>query len=106
MESMNRVSHPFRDVDALLEGLERKTPVEALLLDRRGLIDILKRSLAELHERRRRIAGTPEQETVHQIRYWEEVLGWVKDRRDAELILMSRPRSHQGSEGGFGSSHP
>jgi hypothetical protein len=81
-----------RDVEALLEGLEPKTP-EALLVDRSGLIEALRRSLGELHEYRRSIAGTPaEPETVHQIKYWDEVLGWVKELQGRDLMLFSRAR--------------
>ena len=90
---MNRIAHPFRDVEALLEGLESKTLAEALLVDRSELIQALRRSLGELHEDRRRIAGTPaELETVRQINYWEEVLRWMKELQGPDLILFSRAR--------------
>ena len=90
---MNRVSHPFRDVEALLEGLEPETSLDALLVDRSGFIQALRDSLSELHEHRRRIAGTPaEPETVHRIKYWDEVLGWVKGLQGRDLILLSRAR--------------
>ena len=78
---MNRISHLFPDVDTLLDGLRRERPVEALVVDRVGLIDLLRRSLTELHEHRRRVAGTPaEPATVHRIKYWDDVLGWLKEQ--------------------------
>ena len=90
---MNRVSQPFRDLDALLEGLKPTRPVQALLVDRAGVIHILRCSLAELHEHRRQVAGTPaEPETVHQIKYWEEVLGWAKEQQGTDVVLMDRAR--------------
>jgi hypothetical protein len=90
---MNRVSQPFRDVEALLEGLHPTRPVQAFLVHRAGLIHILRRSLTELHEHRRLVAGTPaEPQTAHEIKYWEEVLGWVKEQQGRDLILLSRAR--------------
>ena len=80
---------PFRNVDPLLEGLEPTRPAEALLVQRAGLIRILRNSLGDLHDHRRQVAGTPaERETVHEIRYWDEVLLWVKDRQGLDVILM------------------
>jgi hypothetical protein len=65
--------------------------VEALVVERRGLIQILRRTCAELHERRQRVAGTTaEPDLVRQIKYWEDVLLWVKDQGGSELIVMSR----------------
>jgi hypothetical protein len=75
----------------LLESLDAKHPVEALILDRVGLIRILQRSLMELHEHRRLTTGTPaEPDTVQLIKYWDAVLGWVKTQYDRDLVLMSR----------------
>ena len=90
---MNRESHPFRDVEALLEGLHPTGLVEALLVDRAGLIHILRRSLTEFHEHRRLVAGTPaELQTAHEIKYWEEVLGWAKEQQGTDVVLMDRAR--------------
>src|SRR5439155_5349036 len=72
---MNRISHVFPDVETLLEDLRPKRPVEGLLVNRVGLIELLQSSLVELHEHRRRAAGTPaEPETVHRIKYWDDIL--------------------------------
>ena len=88
---MNRISHLFSDVDTLLNGLRSKRPPEALIVDRVGLIELLQRSLMELHDHRRRVAGTPaEPETVHRIKYWDDILGWVKEQHGPEVILMER----------------
>jgi hypothetical protein len=55
------------------------------------LIQILRRACAELHEQRQRVAGTPGQaDAVQQIKYWEDVLLWVKDQGGSELVVMSR----------------
>jgi len=91
---MNRISHVFPALDTLLDGLRPERPVEGLLVDRVGLIEVLKRSLMELHEHRRRVAGTPaEPYTVQRIKYWDDVLGWVKDQREPNVILLERTTS-------------
>ena len=91
---MNRISHVFPDVDTLLEGLRPKRPVEGLLVNRVGLIELLQSSLVELHEHRRRAAGTPaEPETVHRIKYWDDILGWAKDQQGPDVILLERTTS-------------
>ena len=88
---MNRISHGFPDVDALLDGLRPERPVEAMVVDRLGLIELLRRSLTELHDHRRRIAGTPaEPETVQRIRYLDDILGWLKEQQGPDIMLMSR----------------
>ena len=84
-------SPPFRNVDPLLEGLEPTRPAEALLVQRAGLIRILRNSLGELHDHRRQVAGAPaEAETVREIKYWEEVLAWVQSQYGPDVILMRR----------------
>jgi hypothetical protein len=88
---MNRVSHAFPDVATLLEGAPPQRSLEGLLVHRVGLIELLQSSLMELHEHRQRVAGTAaEAETVHRIRYWDEVLGWMKEQRGSELIVLER----------------
>jgi len=88
---MDRRSHTFQDVDALLQGLEPKPPVEALVFDRRGLVRILQLWLMERHQYRRWVAGTPaELEVVSEIMYWDEVLAWVRSQPQEELILSNR----------------
>lgn len=88
---MNRISHVFPDVDTLLDGLQPQRPAEALVVDRVGFIEVLRGSLMELHEHRRRVAGTPaELETVHRIKYWDAVLGWVKNQYGPDVILKDR----------------
>jgi hypothetical protein len=85
---MNRISHTFPDVETLLDDLCPKRPVEALLVHRVWLIELFKHTLAELHERRRVLEGTPgEADTVRRIKYWDDVLGWVKERRGQDVIL-------------------
>ena len=88
---MNRIPHPPGLFDALLESLDADHPVEALILDRVGLIRILQRSLMELHEHRRLTTGTPaELDTVHLIKYWDAVLGWVKSQYGSDVVFMDR----------------
>ncbi len=87
---MNRIPDKLWPIDAL-NGVGSARPVEALVLRRDGLIRILQNALFELHEQRRRVAGTPpEADTTHQIEYWQEVLAWIKDRRAADLVLIDR----------------
>jgi hypothetical protein len=87
---MNRITDKLWPIEAL-HGMESVRPAEALVLRRDGLIRILQNALFELHEQRRRLAGTPpEADTTHQIEYWQEVLAWVQDRRAADLVLMDR----------------
>ena len=88
---MNRVSRTFRDVEALLEDREAVRAVEAVLVRRVGLIETLQGSLAEAHEHRRIIAGTPgEPETIHRINYWEAILVWLKDQAAPDVIFTCR----------------
>jgi len=91
---MNRISHVFPDVDTLLEDLRPSHPVEALVVDRVGLIEVLNHTLMDLHEHRRQVAGTPaESDTVHRIKYWDDILGWVKDQQGPDVILLERTTS-------------
>ena len=90
---MNHASRRFRDVDAVSEGVKSQAPVEALLLDRAELVKLLKRSLFELHGQRFQNAGTAaEADRARRIRYWEEVLGWVKSTQGQDVILTMQPR--------------
>lgn len=88
---MNRISHTPGLVQALLESLNTDHPVEALILDRVGLIRILQGSLMELHEHRRLTTGTPaEPDTVQLIKYWDAVLGWVQAQHGSDVVFMNR----------------
>jgi len=88
---MNRIPHSSRDVEASREGPGLKPPLESLLLDRAGLIRILKRSLFELHQNRDSVKGTSaEPGAVQWINYWAEVLAWVKDQPGGQVILVGR----------------
>jgi hypothetical protein len=66
-------------------------PVEALLIDRDAVIRMMRIALEEMHNRR---LITPhfsgERDIAEMIRYWDAVLGWIKERRGEELVLMSR----------------
>jgi len=62
-----------------------------LVVEQRGLIKILERACAELHQERQRVTGTPaERDVVRQTKYWEDVLQWVKSQGARDLIVMSR----------------
>jgi hypothetical protein len=88
---MNRVAHLFTDVEGLLDGLRPKRPIETLLVHWLGLIDLLQRHLSELNEHRRLVAGTPaELETLERIKYWEEVLVWMKQQAGSDVLIMER----------------
>jgi hypothetical protein len=88
---VNRIPRALLEIEALLGSTTPSAPVEALVVEGRGLVQILRRTCAELHEQRQRVAGTPaEADVVRQIKYWEDVLLWVKDQGGSELIVMSR----------------
>jgi hypothetical protein len=87
---VNRIPRALVEIGALLGSTPPSPPVEALVVERRGLIQILRRACAELHEQRQGVAGPAEADAVRQIKYWEDVLHWVKDQGGSELILMSR----------------
>jgi hypothetical protein len=71
-------------------------PIEALLVRRPWLIRLLKAALTELHEHYREIAATSiATEELQTIRYWEDILLWVKDRAGADLILVERNERRQ-----------
>ncbi len=78
-------------MEALLGSTTPSPPVEALVVERRGLVQILRRTCAELHEQRQRVGGTPaEADAVRHIKYWEDVLSWVKDQGESDLIVINR----------------
>ncbi len=88
---VNRIPRALLEIAALLGSTTPSPPMEALVVERRGLIHILRRTCAELHEQRQRVAGTSaEADAVRQIKYWEDVLLWVKEQGGSELIVMSR----------------
>jgi len=88
---VNRIPRALLEIEALLGSTTPSPPVEALVVERRGLVQILRRTCAELHEQRQRLAATPgEADSVRQIKYWEDVLSWVKDQGGTDLIVMSR----------------
>ena len=88
---VNRIPRALLEIEALLGSTTPSPPVEALVVERRGLIHVLRRTCAELHEQRQRVAGAlGEADAVRQIKYWEDVLLWVKEQGGSDLILMSR----------------
>lgn len=88
---MNRIPRALLELEALFGDTTPSPPVEAMVIDRRGLIQILRRACAELHEQRQRVVTTPaEGDAVRQIKYWEDVLDWIKDQSGSDLIVMRR----------------
>ncbi|HEV2671242.1 MAG TPA: hypothetical protein VGU74_09130, partial [Gemmatimonadales bacterium] len=86
---MNRFTHA-EIVLGLLTGLEPPACAEALVLDRDRLIQLLKNALYELHDLRRQLDGRPaHRDIVERIRYLDGVLGWIKEQRGPDLVLMS-----------------
>lgn len=88
---MNRISQSADDfAQALLHGIEAQNPIEALMIDRERLIRVLRNALFELHNERHRAEGTPSHaDVVQRIRYFDAILGWVKEQ-PPELVLMGR----------------
>ena len=63
------------------------------MVDRAGVLRVLQHSLADLHEHRRLVTGTPaEAGVVHLIKYWDAVLGWLKEQQGSDVIVMSRTK--------------
>ena len=88
---MNRIPHALLEIEALLGSTTPSPPVEALVVERQGLVQILRRTCAELHEQRQRFGGAPaEADAVRHIEYWEDVLLWVKEQGASEVIVMRR----------------
>ena len=88
---MNRLCHTIPDLETLLAARSDQDPVDALLVSGDGLARIFRRELAELHERRRLVAGTPaEAETLQAITYWQEALAWIQPHRRGDLVLSVR----------------
>jgi len=89
---VNRIPRAVLEgIEALLGSTTPSPPVEALVVERRGLTQILRRTCAELHEQRQRVAGAlGEADAVRQIKYWEDVLLWVKEQGGSDLIVMKR----------------
>jgi hypothetical protein len=72
------------------------SPIEGLLVRRDWLIRFLKYGLGERHDHLREIAGTAAaEEEMQTIKYWEDVLLWVKDREGADLIVLDRKERRQ-----------
>ena len=88
---MKRKPRASAAIESLLAGVTAARPIEALVVEPRGLVLILDRYCQELHEQRRRVTGTPaEADMVRQVNYWAEVLSWIKCQYSAELIVTRR----------------
>ena len=88
---VNRIPRALLEIEALLGSTTPSPPVEALVVERQGLVQILRRTCAELHEQRQRFGGAPaEADAVRHIEYWEDVLLWVKEQGASEVIVMRR----------------
>jgi hypothetical protein len=87
---MSRIYREISDLDVFIAGTSRR-PTEALFVSATGLAQILRRELAELHERRRLTAGTPaEANVLHAIAYWQETLAWIRPLGERDLVLSGR----------------
>jgi hypothetical protein len=88
---MKRKPRAGAAIESLLAGVTAARPIEALVLDQRGLARILDWHCQDLHEQRRRVVGTPaEADTVREAKYWAEVLSWIKCQYATELIVTRR----------------
>jgi hypothetical protein len=71
------------------------TPIEGLIVRRDRLIRFLKDALGERHDHLREIAGTAAAlEELQTIKYWENVLLWVKWQQGSEMVLLERKDGH------------
>ena len=69
-----------------------KPLLEALVVDRESLRRVVKSWCAQLHETRN-VIGTETpiaKENLVKIRYWEEVLDWIKYAPGRDLVLITR----------------
>ena len=90
-DPMNRITQDLWPLNPLLDGIQSGRPVEALLVWRAGLVEILRDHLFELHNLRQRALGTPaEADWAQRIKYWDEVLGWLKQRQGEDVIINDR----------------
>lgn len=88
---MNRFTENPGPAQPLLHGSDADHPLEALVLDRDKFIRVLRQSLTDLHDHRRRTTGTPAHpDAVDLVRYWDAVLGWAKEQHRTDVVLMSR----------------
>jgi len=88
---MKRKPRASAAIESLLAGVTAARPIEAFVIDQRGLARILDWHCQDLHEQRRRLAGTPaEADTVREAKYWAEVLSWIKGQYAGELIVTRR----------------
>ena len=88
---MKRKSRASAAIESLLAGVTAARPIEALVVDPRGLARILDWHCQYLHDERRRLASTPaEADTVREAKYWAEVLSWIKGQYATDLIVTRR----------------
>jgi len=88
---MKRKPRASAAIESLLAGVTAARPIEALVVEPHGLARILDWHCQDLHEQRRRLAGTPaEAETIREANYWAEVLSWIKCQYATDLIVTRR----------------
>lgn len=86
---MNRIAHLFESIDELLESVEPEGAPAGLRIQRAPLITLIKSALGELHDHRRSVVGTSlETDLEWNIRYWEEVLIWLKQEQGRYLDMF------------------
>jgi hypothetical protein len=68
------------------------TSVNALRLQRTEFVSLLRMALFHLNEDRLRAAGTPDApEMLRRVRYWDIVLGWLKEQSGTYVDFVERP---------------
>lgn len=90
---MQRRSVVLHELEALLARQVASPASEALVLQRQSLVRLLKAVLSHLHDHRRDVPAAQAAEHFEVIRYWEAVLGWVKQQNGDDVILMNRERT-------------
>jgi hypothetical protein len=66
-------------------------PLEALVVDRKALVRLMRIALHEMHNRRLftpQLSG--ETDIVEAIRYWDLAFDWITQQPADDLVLMSR----------------
>ena len=90
---MQRRSAVLHELEALLARQVASPTSEALVLQRQPLVRLLKTVLCHLHDHRRDVPAGQAAEHFEGISYWEAVLGWVKEQKGDDVILMNRERT-------------
>jgi hypothetical protein len=87
---MQQRTAKFEMIDSLLGSAPAASPVAGLLVARTPLITLLRYIIGEMHRHRYEGLKVPGTDELRRIKYWEDVLEWVKQCRGSEIVLLDR----------------